>query len=74
MALPFLQSTLRESPALATKYLVGVISTTLPVHPVPILMSSYSEEFYRLFLRKLFPYGLDIFSSTFLKASSNAFL
>jgi hypothetical protein len=45
MALPPLQRELRESPAFATMYDFGVISTTLAVHPVVLEMGSDSGIF-----------------------------
>lgn len=43
IALPFLQSTLLESPALATYIFFFVISTTLAVHPAPSLILFYPK-------------------------------
>lgn len=45
IALPCLQRTLLESPAFATMYWVGVISTTLAVHPVDFDIGSLSGMF-----------------------------
>jgi hypothetical protein len=44
MALPERQSTLLESPALAMMYFLGVIKTTLAVHPVWLETCSPSPE------------------------------